>query len=116
MSKFISCQNKGFQLTFENGWTVSVQWGPGNYCDRQGNPNAYNQPLEVKTGFWASKNAEVAAWNSDHEWLPFEYDTVKGWLTTDDVAAFVAKVAALDADFHPGKPAGWTTEGEEETE
>jgi hypothetical protein len=24
---------KGFQITFANGYTVSVQWGPGNYCD-----------------------------------------------------------------------------------
>ena len=24
---------KGFHVTFENGWTVSVQFGPGNFCD-----------------------------------------------------------------------------------
>ncbi len=23
--------NKGFQITFDNGYTVSVQFGPGNY-------------------------------------------------------------------------------------
>ena len=28
--------NKGFQITFENGWIVSVQWGPGNHCANYG--------------------------------------------------------------------------------
>ena len=27
MSKFVVTNQKGFHLTFENGWTVSVQWG-----------------------------------------------------------------------------------------
>jgi hypothetical protein len=107
MSKFLSCQNKGFQLTFENGWTVSVQWGPGNYCDRQSYGATFDAPLKGETGLWDSNSAEVAAWNSEGEWLPFEYDTVKGWLSTDEVAAFVARVVALAPDFHPGKPKGW---------
>ena len=25
--------NKGFHLTFKNGWTVSIQLGCCNYCD-----------------------------------------------------------------------------------
>ena len=25
---FTSNSNKGFQITFENGWTISVQFGP----------------------------------------------------------------------------------------
>jgi hypothetical protein len=107
MSKFLSCQNKGFQLTFENGWTVSVQWGPGNYCDRQSSDvKDYDAPMKGD-GFWTSTHAEVAAWNSDYEWLPFDYDTVKGWLKTDEVAEFIAKVKALAPDFHPGKPKGF---------
>ena len=24
---------KGCFITFANGYTVSIQWGPGNYCD-----------------------------------------------------------------------------------
>jgi hypothetical protein len=30
---FRACENKGFHVTFQNGWTVSVQWGSMNYCD-----------------------------------------------------------------------------------
>ena len=33
MKKFVSTMRKGFRITFENGLTVSVQWGAGNYCD-----------------------------------------------------------------------------------
>ena len=33
MKKFVSTMRKGFHMTFENGLTVSVQWGAGNYCD-----------------------------------------------------------------------------------
>ena len=35
MSKFNSTHNKGFRMTFENGFSISVQWGPGNYCERK---------------------------------------------------------------------------------
>ena len=36
-----ACSNKGFRMTFPNGWTVSVQWGPGNYCEKKWDkPNA----------------------------------------------------------------------------
>ena len=31
MSKFTATNNKGFQMKFENGFAISVQWGPGNY-------------------------------------------------------------------------------------
>ena len=34
-SKFVSTHNKGFQMTFENGFRISVQWGIGNYCQRK---------------------------------------------------------------------------------
>jgi hypothetical protein len=37
MSNFKSTENKGFQMTFENGWTISVQFGYGNYCDNTAN-------------------------------------------------------------------------------
>jgi hypothetical protein len=90
-------------MTFANGWTVSVQFGPGNYCERSGVD--YSAPSKVT--YWTSGHAEVAAWNSDNEWLPFDHDTVKGWNTSDEVAAFISRVAALTPDFHPGPPKGW---------
>jgi hypothetical protein len=42
MSNFKSTNNKGFQMTFENGWTISVQFGYGNYCDNSRHPEGWN--------------------------------------------------------------------------
>jgi hypothetical protein len=39
MSNFKSTNNKGFQMTFENGWTISVQFGYGNYCSHRNHEN-----------------------------------------------------------------------------
>lgn len=84
-------QHKGFQLKFDNGWTVSVQFGPGNYCER--NSTEYNAPK--LTDKWDSATAEVAAWNADGVWFDFGCDKVQGHLTADEVAAFIAKVRAF---------------------
>ena len=35
MKKIRSTERKGFQMTFKNGITVSVQWGNENYCDNK---------------------------------------------------------------------------------
>lgn len=35
---------RGFHITFENGWTISVQWGAGTYSD---NHDAFSR-YEVK--------------------------------------------------------------------
>jgi len=84
-------QRKGFQMTFANGYTVSVQWGPGNYCER--NHTEYSAP--DASNFWQSKDAEIAAWNKD-DVLKFDNgDIVKGHCTPDEVAAFIAEVSAI---------------------
>jgi hypothetical protein len=91
---FKSSSNKGFSLTFENGNTVSVQWGSANYCSPT-HAAGRGAPLDapMKTEIWSAENAEVAAWNEAGEWHNFGYDTVDGWKTTNDVAAFIDFVA-----------------------
>jgi hypothetical protein len=108
---FRSCQNKGFQLTFGNGWTVSVQFGPGNYCEHH-NVLKYEAPRQQQV--WEAQEAEIAAWNSKNQWIPFEYDTVAGYKSSDDVLAFINRVAALPADYDPGKPKSWADDEEPE--
>lgn len=81
-------KGKGFKLTFANGWTVSVQFGGLNYCQHYNAPDGagYRGP---------SKDAEVAAWDKDGNWHKFDNgDTVCGWCGTDDVANFIALIAA----------------------
>ena len=62
----------GFQITFENGCTVSVQWGSFNYAT-------------------APHTAEVGAWYEDGTWL----DEVQGWQTPDEVAAYIEEIRNL---------------------
>lgn len=72
---------KGFHITFANGWTVSVQFGRGNYCENRG-------ALENKP----SKNAEIWAYHKDFRKYPI--DPI-GWQTPEQVAEFIQTVKEL---------------------
>lgn len=52
------CDNKGFHMRFENGWTISVQFGAGSYCD---NYSASIKDYGKKPS--QSNNAEVWCWD-----------------------------------------------------
>ena len=55
---------KGFHITFDSGWTVSVQFGPGNYSD-----NYHASFLhEVECGEQGSTTAEVWCFNGKTQW------------------------------------------------
>ena len=87
MSRFMSTMNKGFQMTFESGWTISVQWGRGNYCERMNSSiDEDRKQMTVE-----STSAEIAIWNKDGEWYTFDNgDTVLGYLTADEVAEWIS--------------------------
>jgi hypothetical protein len=94
--------HRGFHFTFENGWTVSVQFGPGNYCDHH---HATLSLMDESKGpkaldCWESSNAEVAVWRDRAEgFLKIgECDTVVGWLDPEVVAALLNTVAELSAE------------------
>lgn len=101
MGKFRSTERKGFQITFENGLTVSVQWGAGNYCENQYCGDFYHTKDEE------SRDAEVAVWSSER-WLnannfvsdeeaPWCNDVV-GWLTPEQVVDLLMRVKNYPAD------------------
>jgi len=79
---------KGFHITFDNGWTVSVQFGAGNYCDHYGS-------LEFGKSAEPSTTAEIAAWDSVGKWYEFETDSVKGYCSPAEVLAFINLIAKL---------------------
>ena len=96
---FRSCENKGFQMTFANGWTVSVQYGKANYCDRRSDTS---QGKPETDAIVASANAECAAWDSTGDWMHMsdcddEWVNIQvlGWQTPDQVAALITRVAAF---------------------
>jgi hypothetical protein len=79
---------KGFHITFENGYTVSVQFGPGNYCDN------YDRNIgidEERCGKDGSTNAECAVWANDGELIkyPSWNDTVSNRSTPDEVLSLM---------------------------
>ena len=78
---------KGFQMTFANGWTVSIQFGQGNYCD-----NKYTKEKHIVPD---CINAEIAAWDANGIWHDFGNDTVKGYCSPDEVAVFIAEISAI---------------------
>jgi len=90
-----NASKRGFSITFENGWTVSVQFGPGCYCS-----NKFAQENITE-----SPNAEIAAWDSNGKWFDFEHDQVKGYCKPDEVLKFMNKIASMkresikDEDF-----------------
>jgi hypothetical protein len=89
---------KGFQITFENGWTVSVQFGPGNYISNRDLNSFSAKSYSEKNrefGERGSPDAEIAAWDKNGEWMRFfeNNDSVKGWVSADEVAAFIQMVA-----------------------
>lgn len=77
----------GFQMTFANGCTISVQFKGYNYCDG------------------GETTAEVAAWNGNNDWMIWNGDNwvvltngdtdVMPRQTTDDVAMLISELAKL---------------------
>jgi hypothetical protein len=84
---------KGFQITFPNNFTISVQFGPHNHRSNRDLMDPYastNESME-------SPDAEVAAWDGNGEWLKLgESDTVIGWQTPDQVLTLMNEIAAME--------------------
>jgi len=95
---FRSCENKGFQMFFENKWGVSVQFGPGNYCDRRDFGDYAANP---RPGIWESATAEVAVFKPDGNLLRVGNDTVMGWLGSNLVGQIISVVCSLAGDADP---------------
>lgn len=88
---FKSCGGHGFHITFDNGWTVSVQFAPGNYCNNH--KPFYRDPETANE----CANAEIAAWDSNGDWHKFEYDTVLGYQSPNQVLDFMNMISKLPA-------------------
>ena len=95
MSKFVATQNKGFAMTFDNLFTISVQWGTENYCEKKHTTIHPTDPMEHKR--WDSLSAEIAVFWNNGIMIPISSDGVDdviGWLGTEDVAKVIAIVSS----------------------
>lgn len=74
---------RGFQVTFKNGHTVSVQFGPGTYCENRDMDFDQN----AHAGEKGSATAETAHWGPDGKFIPLSEagDDVNGWQTPEQV-------------------------------
>jgi hypothetical protein len=110
------CDNKGFHLDLPNGVTVSVQLGPGSYCDSDVSNADFNAPLNVigTDETWGSNTAECAAYvtGSNLAWIAVpEYtgggrdrcggDDVCGYLNVSQVLDFINKASLLNPVANP---------------
>ena len=95
---FASCRNKGFHITFANQWTISVQFGPNNYCNDYwtNDKERYDRDCK-KFEKWESPNAEVAIWYEDRDMFEPE-----GWQTPEQVAELIAILSNDPAPYYNG--------------
>lgn len=92
---FASTGNRGFKITFDNGMTISVQFGSSNYCSRR-NFNVY--PFaEMKEDIVTSSDAEIAIWDADGNWFQFANDQVEGFVTPDKVALWINAASSAES-------------------
>ena len=104
MSKFVATRNKGFAMTFDNNYTISVQWGTENYCEKKNttihstDPHWPVDPMEHTR--WESLSAEIAVFEGERmlSVATDGVDDVIGWLGTDDVAKIITIVQSAHPD------------------
>ena len=99
------CDNKGFHLDLPNGVTVSVQIGPGNYCDSDVSNADFDAPKNVigTDEMWGSNTAECAAYvtGSNLAWVAVPGytdvggDDVRGHLNVSQVLEFINRASEL---------------------
>lgn len=93
MGQFKISSPKGFHITFDNGYTLSVQFGPGNYCDNYGRQTGTEDAQCGKDG---SATAETAYWSGDGDLInEGNGDMVQGYQTVEQVIQRLIRVHAL---------------------
>ena len=96
MSRFSNSEGRGFHLTFDNGWTISVQFSGGHYCDNKEKHWSWARDRAMDNMPVHSSNAEIAVWSNSgpHNGglVYLENDNVRGWTTADEVAQVIHKL------------------------
>jgi hypothetical protein len=90
---FESCSNKGFRITFANGYALSVQWGPINYCTNRDINANWDIAMSAKDGMWESETAEVAVFDPDDKIIDMDDNQVHGHVHADGIVDLMTLVA-----------------------
>lgn len=94
-------QHKGVRIRFKNGYSVSIQWGPGNYCKLPDNVDRYDFYAPKNTDHWRADTAEIAIFDPNDKWatryfFPDHCDDVIGHLTAEEVANILYRVSLTE--------------------
>ncbi|PHE64354.1 hypothetical protein COF68_05800 [Bacillus toyonensis] len=98
--------NKGFVLTFENGVTISVQFGYNNYCEVRDVERNFGDSM--LTPIHESKTAEILIETSDGKIITDEFarkfgldsdGQYLGWINSDDVARAIFWAKTYNCKF-----------------
>ena len=82
--------NKGFSITFDNGYTVSVQFGPGNYSSN------YNLSMLDNMGKpMTATLAETALIAPNGDFVSYKDNDVQGYQSTVDVLELLQYASQL---------------------
>ncbi len=95
---FVSNDNRGFCLKFENGYNISVQWAKGNYCSNR------DKGEFIPEGRNVSATAEMLIFSDDEEkdrLLDFQDvdSNVIGWLTSEDIGYIIGLLSNPHLDI-----------------
>jgi hypothetical protein len=86
---FSITDHKGFHLHFPNGLYISVQWGPGNYCDHHVLKPGQHFDDPRRAEYWGSNLAEIAVIGPDGKWMTKEVGQSIGQPQGDDVVGYL---------------------------
>lgn len=80
-------ENKGFHMTFENGVTISVQFGFGNYCENKLDYKIMDYLINCIPKNVESVDAEIMIWDGNDKVITDKIfdDDVQGYLSPNDV-------------------------------
>lgn len=120
---FAATENKGFQISFSNGYTISCQFGARNYCSHYGRHLEPDYELleEMHKRIHKSVDCEVAIWKNGSRWVTREIieavgidhdcgDDVLANATPDEVAKIIAHIVNLDTrETHHEEPKNTTS-------
>lgn len=99
-----STYNHGFQMTFDNGITISVQFGAGNYCSSNTSSNK-SIVADLEVSVVESTSAEIAIWDNNGKDYEFqEGRAYEGWVLPDDVAKWIAAASTAKSISEIVKP------------
>ena len=114
---FSITDGKGFQLTFPNGYTVSVQFGWGNYTENYCKPEWISQydlqKDKIKQGIYPETQTAETALMNEGGFVSYKDDEVQGYQTITEVLELLNYAAALPKYVKPNPDAGSFDEGDE---